>query len=188
MAQHFHKMSGIDPMTVEQTMLIEHPKGTENHPYYHAVVDSLKPTAPIVFVDADGKPWSLKPKAYDVSVFFPVDQIRDGRPTWADLDGLRKSYFVSGDKFCQDQYPCLIEARYADESDEAIPADRLVLDPVERFDERLMKGHGETQANLYLRPGKYRVIATNEGNRVLYRTDIDVAGESTLPAAAASKP
>lgn len=188
MAQHFRKMSGIDPLTVEQTMLMEHPKGTENHPYYHAVVDSLKPTAPIVFVDKDGKPWSLKPKAYDVSVFFPIDQIRDGRPTWADLDGLRKAYFVSGDKFCQDQYPCLIEARYADEGDDAIPADRLVLDPVERFDERLQKGHGETQANLYLRPGKYHVLATSDTNRVLYRTDIDVGGAPTMPAAAASKP
>ncbi|HJT97188.1 MAG TPA: hypothetical protein VJ696_02650, partial [Rhodanobacteraceae bacterium] len=57
MAQHFRKMSGIDPLTVEQTMLIEHPPGTENHPYYHAVVDKLKPTEPIIFVDKDGKPW-----------------------------------------------------------------------------------------------------------------------------------
>ena len=111
MAQHFRKLSGIDPLTVEQTMLIEHPPGTENHPYYHAVVDSLHPTQPIVFVGKDGKPWSLKAKAYDVSVFFPVDQIQNDRPTWLDLGGLRKPYSVSGSTFCQDQYPCLIEAR-----------------------------------------------------------------------------
>jgi hypothetical protein len=184
MAQHFRRMSGIDPLTVEQTMMIEHPPGTENHPYYHAVVDSLKPKAPLVFVDGDGKPWSLKAKAYDVSVFFPVDEIREDRPTWLDLGGLRKPYFVTGSKFCQDQYPCLIEARYADEGDDAIPGDRLVLNPVERedlMDERLVRGHGETRGNLYLRPGSYHVAATNEANHVIYRQDITVEGTPTLP-------
>jgi len=184
MAQHFRKLSGIDPLTVEQTMLIEHPPGTENHPYYHAVVDSVKPTAPIVFVDKDGKPWSLKAKAYDVSVIFPVDQLQNDRPTWLDLGGLRKPYFVSGSSFCQNEYPCLIEARYADESDDAIPADRLVLNPVEkaeRLEDRLIKGHGEAQASLYLRPGRYHVLSTNEANRVLYRQDITVEGAGNPP-------
>lgn len=181
MAQHFRKLSGIDPLTVEQTMLIEHPPGTENHPYYHAVVDSLHPTAPIVFVDKNDKPWSLKAKAYDVSVFFPVDQMRDDRPTWLDLGGLRRPYFISGSTFCQNEYPCLIEARYADEGEDSIPADRLVLNPVEkaeRLEDRLIKGHGQAQASLYLRPGKYRVVSTNEANRVLYRQDITVDGVS----------
>jgi tetratricopeptide (TPR) repeat protein len=181
MAEHFRKLSGIDPLTVEQTMMIDHPPGTENHPYYHAVVDSLKPTAPIVFLDKDGKPWSLKAKAYDVSVIFPVDQIRDDRPTWLTLGGLRKPYFVDGATFCQSQYPCLIEARYADESDDSIPGDRLVLNPVEkadRLEDRLVKGHGQAQAYLYLRPGKYHVMSTNEANRVLYRQDITVEGDA----------
>ncbi len=114
MAQHFRKLSGIDPLTIEQTMLIEHPPGTENHPYYHPIIESLKPAAPIVFVDGKGEPWTLKPKAYDVSVFFPPDVIENDRPTWLDLGGLRKPYSVSGSQFCQDQYPCLIEARYAE--------------------------------------------------------------------------
>jgi hypothetical protein len=178
MAQHFRRISGIDPLTIEQTMLIEHPPGTENHPYYHAVIDSAKPTQPIVFVNASGQPWTLKPKAYDVSVFFPPDVIQSDRPTWLDLAGLRKPYSVGGSTFCQDQYPCLIEARYANEGDDAIPADRLVLNPVEkaeRLEDRLIMGsHGVTQASLYLRPGKYHVTSTNEGNRTIYRQDIDV--------------
>jgi len=183
MAQHFRKLTGIDPLTVEQTMLIEHPPGTENHPYYHAVVDSLKPTQPIVFEDSKGEPWTLKPKAYDVSVFFPPDVIQSDRPTWLDLGGLRKPYSVIGSRDCQDQYPCLIEARYANEGDDAIPADRLVLNPVEkaeRLEDRLIMGsHGVTQANLYLRPGTYHITSTNEANRPLYRADITVAGAAT---------
>jgi len=183
MAQHFRRVSGIDPLTVEQTMLIKHPIGTENHPYYHAVVDALKPAQPIVFEDRDGKPWSLKPKAYDVSVFFPVEQMRDDRPTWLDIGGLRKPYSVSGSVHCQDQYPCLIEARYANEGDDSILADRLVLNPVEkaeRLEDRLIMGsHGVTQASLYLRPGTYHILSTNEANRTLYRADITVEGPPT---------
>ena len=183
MAQHFHKLSGIDPLTVEQTMLIEHPPGTENHPYYHAIIDALKPAEPIVFVDKNGAPWSLRPKAYDVSVIFPPDVIQSDRPTWLDLGGVRKPYAVSGSQYCQDQYPCLIEAHYADEGEDSIPADRLVLNPVEkaeRLEDRLIMGsHGVTQASLYLRPGTYHIVSTNEANRTLYRADVTVEGAAT---------
>ncbi|MEP7043803.1 MAG: hypothetical protein ABI843_12120 [Dokdonella sp.] len=176
MAQHFRRLSDIDPLTIEQTMLIDHPRGTESHPFYHAVIDSLHPTAPIVFVDKDGQPWTLKPKAYDVSVVFPPDQLRDDRPTWLDLGGLRKPYYVNG-AVCQGEFPCLIEARYADEGADAIPADRLVLNLVEAnagLDGRLVSGHGDAHADLYLRPGRYRLTATNDANRTVSSQDITV--------------
>ncbi len=174
MAMHFRKLSGIDPLTIEQTMLIDHPPGTENHPYYTAVMAALHPGAPIVFEDKSGTPWTLKPKAYDVSVFFPPDQLREGRPTWLALGGLRKPYSVSG-KSCQDEYPCLIEARYANEGEDAIPADRMVVDASKTNtspDERLYQGRPEAHANLYLRPGTYRLTGSNSDNRVMFRQDI----------------
>jgi hypothetical protein len=190
MAQHFSKLSGIDPLTVEQTMLIEHPTGTENHPYYHAVIDSLHPKAPIVFIDGAGKPWSLKPKAYDVSVFFPPDEIHDGRPTWLDLGGLRTAHFLSGGA-CQDTFPCLIEARYSKEGDDAIPADRLVLDPTagaERLQDRLVQRRPQTHGSLYLRPGSYRVTGQDSNGRVLFRQDISGVDTPIGPDAAATAP
>lgn len=178
MAQHFRKLSGIDPLTIEQTMLIDHPPGIESHPYYNAVIAALHPSEPIVFASKDGTPWTLKPNAYDVSVFFPPDQLRDGRPTWLTLGGLRKSNAVST-KPCQNQYPCLIEARYANEGDDAIPADRLVLDPTtttNTSDARLSQGRPETHSDLYLRPGSYVLTATNSENRVIQRRTITIAG------------
>ncbi|MFI4969934.1 MAG: hypothetical protein ACHP7D_06990 [Lysobacterales bacterium] len=183
MAQHFRTLSGIDPLTIEQTMLIEHPPGTDNHPYYRAVISALHPTAPIVFENAKGEPWSLKRGAYDVSVFFPPDVLRDERPTWLDLGGLRKPYFVSG-SMCQNQYPCLLEARYANEGDDAIPADRLVLDPVkaaENADERLFLRRPQTHGNLYLRPGSYRITGVDNDNHTLYHQDL-VIGADAAPA------
>lgn len=178
MAQHFRKLTGIDPLTIEQTMMIEHPPGTENHPYYHAVVDKLQPRQPIVFEGREGKTWSLKAKAYDVSVFFPVDVIREKRPTWADLDGLRRPYTVNG-TFCQGQFPCLVEARYAGEGNDAIPADRLVLDPLagsDDPDDRLFHNVVEVRGLLYLRPGRYRLVSLSPEGRVIARREANVPG------------
>ena len=181
MEQHFHKLSGIDPLTIEQTMLIDHPRASEDHPYYRAVMDKLHPTEPIIFENKAGKPWSLKPKAYDVSVFFPPDHVEHGRPTWLTLGGLRVPYAVDGD-FCARTFPCLIEARYADEGDDAIPADRLVLDPVktaQEIQDRVLTGTRQTTENLYLRPGKYRLSATNEANHVIQHQTITVTASAT---------
>ena len=189
MAQHFRKLSGIDPLTIEQTMLIDHPAASENHPYYQAVMAALHPTAPLVFEDKDGNPWTLKPKAYDVSVFFPPDVVRDDRPTWLDLGDLRKPYFVSG-ALCKDDFPCLIEARYANEGEDAIPADLLVLDPVKYAhsnQDRLFQGKPDAHGNLYLRPGAYRLSGVDADNHSLFRQTINVRADGNAsPAPAVS--
>lgn len=185
MAQHFRKLSGIDPLTIEQTMMIDHPAASENHPYYQAVIAALHPSAPLIFENKDGKPWSLKPKAYDVSVFFPPDVVREDRPTWLDLGGLRESYSVAGN-LCKGSFPCLIEARYANEGDDAIPADRMVLDPVkyaQNNEERLFQGKPDARGNLYLRPGTYRLSGRDSDNRLLFNQTITVRANSRSAAA-----
>jgi hypothetical protein len=182
MAQHFRRISDIDPLTIEQTMLIQHPPGTEDHPWYHAVVDAVRPTQPVVMMK-DGKPWSLKPGAYDASVFFPPVEVRAGRPTWAALGGLRRRYAVEG-IFCQDRFPCLVEARPLDEGDDAIPSDRMVLDPVKdavRPQERLFQRGAQVSGDLYLRPGRYRVIAVDDENRTISRRTIRVDAAAAAP-------
>jgi len=168
MAQHFKRISGIDPLTVEQTMMIKHPHDNDDHPFYKAAMEQLHPATPIVFVDGKGTPWSLKAKAYDVSVFIPQQQLSNGRPTWLELGGLRKSYVV-GKELCEGHFPCLIEARYADESDDAIPEDRLVLDNIDLLTTM-------SSSTLYLRPGNYRLTATDAANRVASRHNISVGG------------
>lgn len=183
MAQHLRKLSGIDPLTVEQTMLIPHPSGNHDHPYYTAIAQQLRPQAPIVFVNADGKPWSLR-AGYDVSVFFPPPQLQRGRPTWLRLGDLRQPYFVSGDITCNQRYPCLIEARYADEGDDAIPADRLVLDPPTTYipgNDRLRPTQGAAASNLYLRPGKYKLSVSDVTGRVQSRRTITVKDDRRSP-------
>lgn len=176
MAEHLRKLVAIDPLTVEQTMLVPHSDPTRDHPYYADLVRRTEPTGPLAFIGKDGKPWALR-DGYDVSVLFPPETLRRGRPTWLALDGLREPYPVAGADLCRSDYPCLVEARYAEEADAAIPADRLVFDPPPRYapaGHGLRPTNGASTSELYLRPGKYRLLATDTQGRVLGRRSIAV--------------
>jgi hypothetical protein len=174
MAQYLHRWYDIDILTVEQTMLYGHPSAGDDHPYYAPVMGRLHPKEPLVFVSKDGKPWSLRP-GYDVSVWFPPSIIRRGRPTWASLGGERMPYYASGQP-CNRHYPCMVEARYASEGDDAIPADRLVLDPVSPDAGAGVRAVTSASpfSELYLRPGKYRLSYTDVDGARLYSSSITV--------------
>ena len=186
MAEYFTRFTGIDPLTVEQTMLTPHRNAAQNHPYYTAVMQALHPAAPIVFVAADasapgkaasGKAWTLR-DGYDVSVLFPLVQMRRGRPTWLDLGGLRQPYFVSGDDSCKHDYPCLVEARYAGEGSDAIPADRMLFDPKPALSpdrsDHVRPANGASSGELYLRPGDYQLSMSDTDGHMLSRRTITV--------------
>ncbi|OOG52558.1 hypothetical protein B0E47_14750 [Rhodanobacter sp. B05] len=178
MAEHLFKLSRINGLSVEQTMLIPHPVKSDDHPDYSAIIEQLHPTTPIVFVDDAGKPWSLRP-GYDVSVVFPPQKMRRGRPTWLSIGDLRQPFFVSGDR-CEHHYPCMVEARYANEGPDAIPADRMVLDPVPlnaTINDRVRQGQGAPIGELYLRPGRYNLTIDNENDDQIFAQKIDVPAE-----------
>ncbi len=175
MAEDLEKLLHIDVLTVEQTVLYGHPTASDDHPYYASVMHRLHPKVPVVFISNTGQPWSLRP-GYDVSVWFPPQIIRRGRPTWLALGGERKPYYVSGED-CHQHFPCLVEARYANEGDDAIPADRLVLDPVP-FNalpgERVTSDALPPYSELYLRPGKYRLTFTDMNGAKPYSRNVTV--------------
>lgn len=170
MAEHFIKDSGITPLSIEQTILIPHQDRAMDHPDYGPIVQALQPTQPMVFIDKDAKPWSLRP-GYDASVIFPEEHFPFDRPDWLALWGARVPFTVSGN-LCQRHWPCMVAARYADEGDDAIPADRTVLDPVPLTtidDIKITQGdYSIPISQLYLRPDRrYRLTITDErGQRI----------------------
>lgn len=183
MAKFFRKISGIDPLAVEQTMLIPHARNDQNHPYYGQVMQAPHPAVPFAYVDSRGQAWTLKPGLYDISVFFPPGATAEGRPTWASLGGTRLPYSVSGD-LCRAQFPCLIEARYAGEGDDAVSADRAVLnviDPNAPISQRVLANHGSAQSRLYLYPGNYRLSAVIGSGRTVNSQSIAIAPAGTEP-------
>jgi hypothetical protein len=184
MAQHFARITDIDPLTVEQTMLIPHDKLASDHPFYREVMEKLAPSQPIVFVDSKGNPWSLKDKAYDVSVFFPEEVVQRGRPTWLALGGMRQAFEVSG-RMCDQNYPCMVEARPEGRPDEAIPADRAVIEfkgRIAAFGDKVRQSSDPYPvAELWLRPGKYEILARDMSNQPRHRQTVVVGTGSQKP-------
>jgi hypothetical protein len=71
----------------------------------------------------------------------------------------------------------MVEARYAGESSDAIPADRLVLDPIPLnavTSDRISNGLVEPRSVLYLRPGKYKLSYTDADARQLFARDVTI--------------
>ena len=177
MAQHFERLSGIEPLCIEQTMLVPHLKAASDHPYYTAIMATKTPSAPVIYMGANGKPWSLKKAGYDASVVFPPEVYERERPTWLALGGLRLPYQVSG-ALCDLKYPCLVEARYKDEDDSAIPADRAVVSIGGNY-ETVKDSLNESTSSLplrtlWLRPGEYRLVAKDKDDHILTRRNVSV--------------
>jgi hypothetical protein len=160
MAEIFHTISGIEPLTVEQTMLIEHPRADDDHPIYRAAIAAAHPEAPFVYANDAGTPWTLKPKQYDVTVFFPPETRSDGRPDWVSLGGARRPVAVTGAD-CLQRFPCLLEARYATEGDDAVAADRIVL-------------NADARSRLYVFPGDYKLAALDRAGKIIATHDMHV--------------
>ena len=180
MAQHFQRLTGIEPLCIEQTMMTPHLKSNKDHPYYTAIMAMQKPTVPVIYVNVDGKPWSLKKEGYDASVVFPPEVYRRERPTWLALGGLRLPYQISG-TICNLEYPCLIEARYKDEDDGAIPADRAVIELGGHYavsSDTLRESTSAVQlTTLWLRPGEYRLVARDKYNRTVSRRNLTIGNK-----------
>lgn len=184
MAEHLYKLTQAPMLSVEQTMMYPHPSERDDHPYYVAIMKKLQPDAPIVFVNAAGKPWSLR-AGYDVSVFFPPEKIVRGRPTWLALGGLRRAQRIDAGH-CGERYPCLVEARYSDEGPDAMPADRMLLEQVPlSVSVSQVALYSSTQgipsSDLYLRPGKYELDFVGSNDRILHKEELVVPSQPEKP-------
>jgi hypothetical protein len=182
MGEFFHKITGIDPLTIEQTMMIQHARPDQDHPYYLAITQSKHLSEPSVFVDGD-KAWTLKPNEYDMSVVFPPEETGPDRPDWLRLRGLRTPYGVASE-ICNGHFPCLVEARYADEGSDSIPADRALLNVVDESgptSNRIVSFHGTATSRLFLRPGKYRITAMDAKGRIVGAREVAIGAGGTAP-------
>jgi hypothetical protein len=163
------------------------PKRAAANPYSRLISEFHPAHAIVLLRNVDQIPWSARPAVYDLNVILPPanaapsDYSRgpivldiDGRraailppangghrPDWLPLGGQRVALPIDSSS-CADAYPCLVEAGYAAESADAIPADRYVF---------LQKAKNL----LYLRPGAYRLRTVDVGGHVLDERDIKIA-------------
>ncbi len=144
MGAHFKSLTGIDPLSVYCTSMIEH-EGKPRHesPIYRYATARGWVKSPTVFVDAKGKPWSESPDL-DVSVFFPRVRLVQGRPDWMARDLERRIYRLPA-ALTRGQGLRLVQARPMGEPATSVPTDQVLLRP------------GEIAPALMLPRGRFRV-------------------------------
>ena len=160
MAMQLKLLSGFDPLSIDQTRWRD--VGPLPKPdLYHQLYALFPVDRPSVLISRQtGSVWASDPTRHDVDVILPPSG-HQRRPHWLSLGGVRQTRVVSSE-MCQRQLPCVIEARYADEGDDAVAADRYVF---------LTDNSINT---LYLRPGKYKIVAKDRDSRTVSERNLTV--------------
>lgn len=132
MAHFVREMAGIDPLTVDQTLLGERSgSGFEHALRIKAERQGLASAHPVILLTVRGNPL---PSGADVDlrVLSPRTRSVNGRPSWMEMSGRRHAVTVAVPE-CRDTV-CIIEARNAERADEvaydrveAFEADSVVL-------------------------------------------------------------
>lgn len=168
MAMHLRRMSGIDPLSVDQTMLRPIDAQREYADYRTLLQRFAIRTPTVLMANRGDAAWTLQPEYYDVSVILPPSaRAIVGRPDWLSLGGTREIVPVDLD-LNEARLPCVLEARYVGESAKAVPADRVLIE------------HGHGQVAMFLRPGRYRLTAADASGRSV--TDRELRVDATQPA------
>ena len=127
MAARFAELTGIDPFTVDQTLMTERSAPEHEHPVYrHAVAAGRLQSGPTVFRGADGG-FVVEKYGVDAQVFHPRTTYDGGRPDWLRLGGRRQPAAVFGE-IPPGAAPHLLQAFHAGEGADAVPVDQVVAE------------------------------------------------------------
>lgn len=125
MAIRFRELTGIDPLTVDQTAMTEQADTTYEDPRYRFLMKHVRRRSPFVLKTGDAV-WTARPGVHDVTVISPRAVHRGGRPSWIwTMGGNVRRAYIASDEACPGALDCVITARRAGEREDAIPVDVL---------------------------------------------------------------
>lgn len=124
MAWHFRQLTGIDPLTVDQTRMRERGRPELEDPLFRRVAETFELEQPAILIGTEGAPWQPPGADRDLTVFSPPTRDHQGRPHWLYDPGDRRALALPGN-LCGSPEPCMVEAHLADEGNDAIPIDRI---------------------------------------------------------------
>ncbi|MBX3171027.1 MAG: hypothetical protein KF760_26705 [Candidatus Eremiobacteraeota bacterium] len=161
MAARLARKSGLDPLTIDQTTLVEHSHPDNEYPAYKALRANLE--KPIILEDDQQKHPVYGPYEgqVDLQVAHPPSREVNGRPQWMRLNGYRQDVPVKPEWLPQ-KGTALLQAYQEDETVNPIALDRLLVQA------------GTPAAVLLLPPGRYRLTRQDSEGReeALERLDI----------------
>lgn len=159
MATRLKAATGLDPLTIDQSLGLPSPAGVFESPTVTAVLAHFRPVEPIIVRAPDGGSLAFKTfrDAVDLTVFHPrLPDNADGRPAWLAGDGRQRAVFALKQPAPAGallQAAPLAEARAAPN---VVPADQYMAKP------------GAREAIFFLRPGRYEIrMETDAGRQVL---------------------
>jgi hypothetical protein len=163
MAAYFKVITGIDPLTIDQTQMTENSTTADGAALYDKWIKLNNPSGPVVPV-IQNKAWDpFGLHLYDIHVIHPATQYIDGRPDWLSVDGLKKPQaIIPAYRTC-----FLVQAYYSDEWDKGapgywVPADQTYLSAQNGL------------YYLYLKAGKYKITFRDKNYALLGVKDWDV--------------
>jgi hypothetical protein len=152
MASRLSTLSGLVPLTVDQTSLTDPPSGSAPANYLDAAI-ALNPAQ-------TGMPFVLRSKKtsdkfraagqyagdVDMQVLHPQTKMVNGRPDWLSMDGYRRALRIP-----EDAWPtkgrrlirAFVPTELAGAAHKAIPLDQIVVTPDDRGRKSLMVPQGE---------------------------------------------
>ena len=130
MANRFKELTGIDPLTVEQTVMTEMGDAKLERPEYRkAVEQGWVKDKPVIFQESKTGEFYVPPASrgnFDIMVFSPRTRYENGRPHWLALEGLRKPHTIRDAAKPPEGASYLAQAFLANEDiKEAVPVDQI---------------------------------------------------------------
>jgi len=171
MALAFWRLSGVEPLTIDQTDMTEESNFGYGRVIYQAYTTKFKITQPSIAL-LNNSPVNVTDKdLYDLTIIHPPTQWLDGRPTWLSLGGTRQPTYVKSPS----SSVFMVQAYYQQEIDnndntpwQLVPADQTYT-PGGR------DGMGRIRYLLYLRRGKYKIFFRDINYHILSTLAIEVS-------------
>ena len=164
MAMAFKKISGIDPLTIDQTEMCEESNIEYGRLLYRAYTQKFSIVVPSIAMIDNEVVNITNNSDYDLSIIHPLTSYRDGRPTWLALDGLRKPLYVKP----SEKNSFLVQAYYENEANENGPAQLIPAD------QTYIPTNKENYL-LYLKKGKYIIVFRDMDYKILSKLNIEVS-------------
>ena len=158
MAVYFEQLTGINPFSIDQTIMREHSTMQYENAIFRQVADAgLLQDASVIFSN-DGSVWlDGYDGIYDLIIFHPRTKYQDKRPTWLLNSENRRKWPVMT-KLCKGSYPCTIEALIYEEGLNSVPVDRIVV------------SSPKSHPVLALFPGKYFFRSIDKTGELIFLT------------------
>jgi len=165
MALAFKRMSGIDPLTIDQTDMTEEGNFGYGRVLYQAYLQKFPIKAPSIALVNNTPVNVINGDLYDLSIIHPPTSYQDGRPTWLGISGLRQPVPIKPSS----SSVFFVQAYYQDEIAEnknkpwqLVPADQTYIPG------------GKKLYLLYLKKGKYAIYFRDIDYHILSTLNIEV--------------